>query len=91
MWGKVMRQSWGLLLVLLVAAGSARGQGAAALRGTVVDSLSGQPLPGVSVGLVGQPVGTATDALGQFQLRNLRPGPVMLRVAALGYRPQTSR
>ena len=88
LWGKILRRSGGLLLALLLAAGSAWAQGAAALRGTVVDSLSGQPLPGVSVGLVGQPVGTATDALGQFQLRNLRPGAVVLRVAALGYRPK---
>ena len=85
LWGK---NAWGLLLALVLGVGQARAQGAASLRGTVVDSLSGQPLPGVSVGLAGQPVGTATDALGQFQLRNLRPGPVVLRVAALGYRPK---
>ena len=86
LWDKIAWRSGGLLLGLLLAASGAWAQGAA-LRGTVVDSLSGQPLPGVSVGLVGQPAGTATDALGQFQLRNLRPGAVVLRVAALGYRP----
>jgi outer membrane receptor protein involved in Fe transport len=49
-------------------------QSPAALRGTVTDSLSGQP------------GGTATDALGQFQLRGLQPGTTAVRISALGYR-----
>ncbi|GAA4042451.1 TonB-dependent receptor [Hymenobacter glaciei] len=56
------------------------------VRGTVADSLSGQPLTGVSVGLQGQPGGTATDALGNFRLSGLAPGTYSLRVGALGYR-----
>ncbi|GAA3975193.1 TonB-dependent receptor [Hymenobacter antarcticus] len=56
------------------------------LRGTVADSLSGQPLVGVSVGLQGQPGGTATDALGTFRLAGLAPGSYTVRVGALGYR-----
>ena len=61
----------------------------AALRGTVTDSLSGQPLAGASVGLVGQPGGTATDALGQFRLTGLAAGPAQLRLGALGYKAKT--
>ncbi len=61
----------------------------ATLRGTVTDSLSGQPLPGVSVGLEGQPGGTVTDALGLFKLSNLAAGTYRLRVGALGYRAQS--
>ena len=65
---------------------TAQAQGTATLRGTVTDSLSGQPLAGVSVGLVGQPGGSATDALGQFRLGPVAAGSYRLRLGALGYR-----
>ncbi|MBF9238730.1 TonB-dependent receptor [Hymenobacter sp. BT683] len=61
-------------------------QPTAILRGTVADSLSGQPLAGVSVGLEGQPGGTATDALGRFRFAGVAAGTYTLRVGALGYR-----
>ena len=77
------------LLALLGGTQAAQAQGTATLRGTVADSLSGQPLVGVSVGLVGQPGGTATDALGQFRLAGLAAGTYQLRLGALGYRPKT--
>jgi hypothetical protein len=80
----------GLLLGLLLGAQAAVAQRPAALRGTVTDSLSGQPLAGVSVGLVGQPSGTATDALGQFRLAGLAAGTHQVRLGALGYRLKTS-
>ena len=78
-----------LLLLLNLVAQTAHAQRPAALRGTVTDSLSGQPLVGVSVGLVGQPSGTATDALGQFRLAGLAAGTFQLRVGGLGYRAAT--
>ncbi len=68
------------------AAHPAAAQGPATVRGTVTDSLSGQPLVGVSVALVGQPGGTATDARGQFRLAGLKPGTYALRAGTLGYR-----
>ncbi|RYY07811.1 MAG: TonB-dependent receptor, partial [Cytophagaceae bacterium] len=77
---------WWLLAFGLGAAQTVAAQGTAALRGTVADSLSGQPLAGVSVGLVGQPGGAATDALGQFRLAGLRPGTYALRVGTMGYK-----
>ena len=93
-WGEKLRQRLRWLPLLALAAGlmtaqPARGQARAALRGTVTDSLSGQPLPGVSVALVGQPGGTATDALGQFRLTGLAAGTYALRAGALGYRPKS--
>ncbi|WP_162549994.1 carboxypeptidase regulatory-like domain-containing protein [Hymenobacter nivis] len=63
----------------------AAAQGTVALRGTVADSLSGWPLVGVSAGLVGQPRGASTDALGQFRLGELKPGTYALRIGTLGY------
>ncbi|QKG56916.1 hypothetical protein GKZ68_09920 [Hymenobacter sp. BRD128] len=54
----IMRLRWrplGLLVAALLLSFGALAQRPAALRGTVADSLSGRPLPGVSIGLVGQP------------------------------------
>ena len=76
------------LLALVLMSPTAWAQGTATLRGTVVDSLSGQPVAGVSVGLQGQPGGTATDALGNFRLGGITAGTYTLRVGALGYRAQ---
>jgi outer membrane receptor protein involved in Fe transport len=87
-----MKQLFTALLALLIGVGfqiSAQAQSTAILRGTVADSLSGQPLAGVSVGLQGQPGGTATDALGNFKLSGLAAGAYSLRVGALGYRNAT--
>ena len=78
----------GLLVVAWLLATNASAQNTATLRGTVADSLSGQPLAGVSVGLQGQPGGTASDALGQFRLGGLAAGTYTLRAGALGYRAQ---
>ncbi len=77
---------WVFFLVLGLMGQRAQAQGTATLRGSVADSLSGQPLVGVSVGLQGQPGGTATDALGNFKLAGVTPGTYTLRVGALGYR-----
>ena len=78
----------GLLVVAWLLATNASAQNTATLRGIVADSLSGQPLAGVSVGLQGQPGGTASDALGQFRLGGLAAGTYTLRAGALGYRAQ---
>jgi len=80
---------WGLVALGLAATHSVAAQSPAALRGTVADSLSGRPLAGVSVGLVGQPGGTATDALGQFRLAGLKPGTYALRTGTLGYKAKS--
>ncbi len=74
----------------LLAAPVALAQRPAALRGTVADSLSGQPLAGVRVVVLGQPGGTATDALGQFRLAGLAAGTYRVQLGALGYRLKTS-
>jgi hypothetical protein len=88
-----MKQLFTVLVALLVGVcglpSGASAQSTATLRGTVADSLSGLPVVGVSVGLRGQPGGTATDALGNFHLGGLVPGTYQLRIGALGYRAQT--
>ena len=84
----LLQRALSVLFLLLFLGGAAQAQGTATLRGTVADSLSGQPLVGVSVGLQGQPGGTATDALGNFRLGGVAAGSYTLRVGALGYRGQ---
>jgi Carboxypeptidase regulatory-like domain/TonB-dependent Receptor Plug Domain len=77
-------------LALLVLSSAARAQvpaTLATLRGTITDSLSGQPLPGTGLQLEGPAgsTGTATDALGRFRLGELAAGTYTLRVSGLGY------
>lgn len=46
-------------------------------------------LPGAAITIEGTYKGTFTDANGAFQLTNVKPGSVLLRVSLLGYEPQT--
>ncbi len=80
--------AWTLVLGLFLLTHTAQAQGTATLRGTVTDSLSNQPMEGASVGLLGQPGGTTTDAQGNFRLGGIETGTYTLRVGALGYRAQ---
>jgi len=85
-----LRWHYLLAALVLLSAPVAIAQRTAALHGTVTDSLSGQPLAGVSVGLVGQPEGTATDVLGQFRFSGLAAGTYQARFGALGYKLKTN-
>jgi len=89
---KLLKNSiaWQVLGLGLLSSQVVVAQRTAALRGTVTDSLSGQPLAGVGVGLLGQSGGTATDALGQFRLSGLAAGTYRMRLGALGYKLKTS-
>ncbi|WP_460951631.1 TonB-dependent receptor [Spirosoma daeguense] len=57
------------------------------ISGTVSDA-DGGTLPGAAIVLEGTYKGTFTDAKGAFQLNNLKPGNVSVRVSLLGYEPQ---
>ncbi len=62
----------------------------AAVRGTILDAQSQQPLPGVSVVVPGTTVGTATDASGRFALA-LPAGARELLISFVGYNAQQVR
>ncbi len=57
------------------------------ISGTVSDA-DGGTLPGVAVVIENTYKGTFTGASGTFQLVNLKPGTLSLRVSLLGYEPQ---
>jgi TonB-linked SusC/RagA family outer membrane protein len=55
------------------------------VEGTVVDNVSGQPIPGVNVKIEGGSVGTSTGFDGKFQLSNVKPTDV-LNISYMGYK-----
>jgi len=58
------------------------------ISGTVLDAQSEETLPGASVQIVGEDIGTATGADGQFSLR-VSPGDYTLEISFIGYQNQT--
>lgn len=75
-----------LVLLLALATGPARAQDAT-IRGVVVDSAQGAPMPGANVRLLDRPRGTATGQDGRFVLDGLAPGRYRLKCTFVGYRP----
>ncbi|MDX1420417.1 MAG: carboxypeptidase regulatory-like domain-containing protein [Rubricoccaceae bacterium] len=79
-----------LMIVALAAPAGAQGVTTAAIGGTVLDSETGEGLPGATVVAVHEPSGTrygaATRADGRFDLRNLRVGgPYTVTASYVGY------
>jgi hypothetical protein len=81
------------LLALLVLLGAPKGALAqtGAVRGTLLDAATGQPIPFASIVLLHLPDSTAaadaqTTEAGVFTLEKLRPGSYVLRANVLGYR-----
>lgn len=57
------------------------------ITGTVTDASTGDPLPGVNVVVVGENVGSATDANGNYTILNVPPGDYNIRASFIGYAP----
>lgn len=55
------------------------------LLGKVVEEASKEPIPGVSVSIVGTNLGTSTDIEGNFRIGNLEIGVYQLRFSAVGF------
>lgn len=58
-----------------------------AQNGSLVGKVTtnGEPLEYVSVHIVGTQVGTATDSMGDYQIKNLIPGQYTIQVSVIGY------
>ena len=76
----------GLAATCLVAAPSASAQ-SGVLIGQVLDRQAGAPLPFSGVSLVGQTLQRLTNDQGRFQIMDLAPGTVRIRVRRVGYSP----
>lgn len=72
-----------ILLILLVLSNGVFSQKTRIL-GTIIDSVSGDPLPLVSVALLGTTVGTSTDFEGMFQLESTSAADSLL-ISSVGY------
>ncbi|MFB6248034.1 MAG: SusC/RagA family TonB-linked outer membrane protein [Salinibacter sp.] len=55
------------------------------IAGTVIDSTTGEALPGVNVIVVGTQQGTTTDSEGNYQITGVEPGTYTLRATFVGY------
>lgn len=59
------------------------------VTGTVTDSISGDPLEGVNIVVLGTVMGTATGSDGDFRLTHLPAGSYALRFSMIGYAIRT--
>ena len=78
---------WSFLFVSFVLVNTLMAQ-TVTIKGTIVDSLNNDPLPGANVILPGTSIGAATDVDGKFLLRNIPVGSYRIRASYVGYDPQ---
>ena len=82
--------SIGLLLSILILldVNSLSASMNAIIEGIVIDSETGEPLPGANVFIVGSSIGTATDSDGKYVILRLPPGFYKIRATYIGYEQQ---
>ena len=77
---------WGFLFTfILVLPLCVYGQ-KAVFTGVVKDAYTNQPIPFVNVVVYESTVGTVTDSLGHFVIKDLRPGFIRLQLSSIGYK-----
>lgn len=85
------RSVWvGALALLALAASGVQAQQTREITGTVTSAATGQPLPDVSVGVIGAPVGARTNERGEYRL-HAPAGEVQVATRVLGYKRQVAR
>lgn len=87
-----MRFKCGVLAAILLGLGSgtvlAQGR---TISGRIRDSVTGGPIEGARVGILGGSTAVSTSSAGQFALPNLPDGDVTIQVRAVGFRRQDIR
>ncbi len=78
-----------LCAALMLFANVALGQDGGVIAGTVTDSTTGQPLPGVNVVIQGTQQGASTGAEGTYEIPGLDPGTYTLQASFVGFTPKT--
>lgn len=76
-----------LLFFVLITTSIVSAQGT--LRGTVIDSLTNDPLIGANVFIEGTALGSATDLEGEYRIARVPKGTYKLKVSYIGYLPKT--
>lgn len=88
----LMRYALFLLLLhstcLLILHAKESNDGFGTLRGKVHDSVTKEPLVGVTISLIGTRYGTASDLNGNFIIRNIPSGSYLMKVSSVGYTPR---
>lgn len=86
--GVARRFRWALVLALVAAGvGTETVDGQATIRGRVIDSELGDPLPGALVKIRGVSSTLVTDTLGRFDAVGLSPGEAAVNIELIGYSP----
>jgi len=80
-----MLQCLVVILFFTVTGNSLIAQTTGKIAGKVVDSETGEPLPGTNVLIVDTDIGAAADEHGDFYIINLKPGLYTLRIQMIGY------
>jgi TonB-dependent SusC/RagA subfamily outer membrane receptor len=75
--------------LLLLTPGLALGQATGTIEGTVTDASDGSSLPGATVQIPEEGIGTATNPQGQYELNDVPAGTHVLRVSFVGYDAMT--
>lgn len=79
------RRRVALFLLLLVPGAYLLGGTSGKIAGVVTNSATKEPVPSISVVIVGTSAGSATDLEGQFAILNVAPGTYRLRASGVGY------
>lgn len=82
-----LRYRWILLFVLVVSNSNCLESQVLTIYGSIVDSLTLEPIPYANVRIVGISMGTAANARGFFSLSGIPPGTHVVTTTAVGYLP----
>ncbi len=85
---KITNVKINLLFILLIFTFKLFAQNSS-LKGTVLDAVTNDPLPGANIVLVGTSIGAASDAEGNFIIRNIPVGSYTIRASYVGYKENT--
>lgn len=85
----VLYASMSLCLLAAVIVPSPAQERPAEIRGALVDRLSGMPLAGAEITLLGAAPATRSDSRGQFRYRDIAAGTYLLHIRSVGYTAAT--
>src|ERR1035437_6402231 len=80
----------GILTLIFILSTHVVSAAGSSLGGIVRDAVTGEPLLGANVVLMGTGKGAATDNEGKYSILNVKPGTYNLKVSYIGYHEQSS-